>query len=310
MKEDKIESKIKSDIYSLNPIIIQVSVLKNKASAKKKYFSLIELLVVISIISILASLLAPSLTNAMDSAKRISCSNNLKQNIFAVHMYISDSYDYLFTPMLNAGDHNGVSVYDVIVWDYMSRPSEPPKCPNLASFTYRDASTQSIGVNAVDPPNIVGGGIGTLATISSDKSYFPNNWRKNDEKTGDGIRNYAGLFKNGSNPLKVSEVESDTIAAYENYRCDKSTVPDAYDNTRTWGIKGHSFSGVTTGFHKNEGLNAAIIDGSVKFIDVYQLLSDSKYELGGVWGTNDGGHFWSKITNTIAGDAWNWNTVP
>ncbi|MDD7984398.1 DUF1559 domain-containing protein [Lentisphaera marina] len=82
-----------------------------------KKFSLVELLVIIAIISILASLLLPALKNARDASKRTACAGNLKQLGLCMMQYTSDNngyYPYSFARS------NGIT-YDDLLSPYDGR---------------------------------------------------------------------------------------------------------------------------------------------------------------------------------------------
>jgi prepilin-type N-terminal cleavage/methylation domain-containing protein len=99
-------------------------------------FSLIELLVVISMIALLATMLFPALSNAREKARRTTCLNTLRQFTLAIHLY--------------AGDHDG----KLPVGGNENIVPEDTHTPILSGITKTNLLRYSSELKALDCPSI------------------------------------------------------------------------------------------------------------------------------------------------------------
>jgi prepilin-type N-terminal cleavage/methylation domain-containing protein/prepilin-type processing-associated H-X9-DG protein len=106
---------------------------KRTQTFQRRGFTIIELLVVIAIIGVLTALLLPAVQAAREAARRVACSNNLKNLGLALHHY-HDSHDAFppgavgpLTPMFPqyaALKHHGLGTYLLPYLEQKSLASE------------------------------------------------------------------------------------------------------------------------------------------------------------------------------------------
>lgn len=99
---------------------------------RKPAFTLVELLVVIAIIGILIALLLPAVQAAREAARRMQCTNHLKQLGVALHNY----HDVHHALPYNATSTRGRRSWAVALWPFMEQTAMFDACHFANTWTW------------------------------------------------------------------------------------------------------------------------------------------------------------------------------
>ncbi len=110
---------------------------------RKRGFTLVELLVVIAIIGVLVALLLPAVQAARESARRTSCTNNLKQLSLGLHNF-HDVYGS-FPPHVSPSGNTGVSWITLILPAIEQHALFSQLLPSAASYAAGQNANRVMG---------------------------------------------------------------------------------------------------------------------------------------------------------------------
>jgi prepilin-type N-terminal cleavage/methylation domain-containing protein len=249
----------------------------HRTHTTRRGFTLVELLVVIAIIGVLVGLLLPAVQSAREAARRMQCSNNLKQIGLAMHMYI-DTHQKFPPGAWNEANRGNRLAWTVFILPFMEQtnlynqfnfshphytgvnliPTATPVkmylCPSNRLKFNRNGVNPGTGEN---PPNGqaytthyygIMGPKGINPAIAGGTTSFPIDYAGNNNQQHGGFAKSGVLYRNSNTKLgELTDGTSNTMIvgeiSWEEANC-----------YRSWG---RGASGVTMGSCKNAefGLN-------------------------------------------------------
>jgi prepilin-type N-terminal cleavage/methylation domain-containing protein/prepilin-type processing-associated H-X9-DG protein len=121
----------------------QPSIMNQKSAG----FTLVELLVVITIIGVLIALLLPAVQAAREAARNMQCANNLKQTGLAVHNYLSAHNAFPIGQMYPPGHPSAPPYYTGYPW----AASILPYMEQQGAYSLLDFSKPGYGYSPTSP---------------------------------------------------------------------------------------------------------------------------------------------------------------
>ena len=227
-------------------MIIRQSAIENR---KLKAFTLIELLVVIAIISLLISILLPSLNRAKDLAKRVICLSNMRNCGTAIFTYTNDNDEW---------------------FPYRENWSKLYRIPDTSDDNWEYVNSGLL----VDGSYISEGLLRCPAYEGIEYSL----WGDGSQQLGGGFL-YLDPYRSSVSELRVTNMPNLYLREPANHQLADVSYPYGPANVLMSDYM-IGYGGFVGGFyHGEEGLNAVLMDGSAHWMvdeRIYQLVDDAK----------------------------------
>ncbi len=138
--------------------VVEVRTGRRQAGRKLKAFTLVELLVVVAIISLLVSILLPSLNQAKELARRVVCACNMKGIGLAFTMYTNDWKNW-FPLVRDQGPTNLSGVWADKLYDGYAEDVKVFHCPSAPNRIFTPNETNGVWLMAYGMEWWLGGGM-------------------------------------------------------------------------------------------------------------------------------------------------------
>lgn len=211
-----------------------------KTDTLRRGFTLIEVLVVIGVIAVLLGLILPAVMAARETARRLSCANNMKQVALSLQTYHSSNAVFpMGTPMKKFDDVGVFPGHSVFV--SLLNELEESSLYNSVNFskniyTYANITIQQAKLQILCCPSD--------GTIQSHPTFPTVYFDITDGKFAPSLSSYgvsAGTWYHRSNDLRLCEKLSqyDNGIAYVNSNISYAMITDGLSNTMLLAERAH-----------------------------------------------------------------------